>query len=480
VTRQAYALAAGESVQPNQAPLSGMAKALALEYPTVFRGMIDIGSEAELMPLTAELTAKNTELAVALRGKQRYVGRLQPYQLTEAQPAATLIKAEGTYLISGGLGALGLQIAKRLAELGAKDLLLLARRAANQEQQAVLDALSQSGCRVQCLQADVASRSDMQLVSAKLKQWPPLLGIIHAAGVAADKPLAQLSEADFTEALRAKVQGACLLHELSLDMPLDFFCLLSSIASVWGAKERAHYAAANQFLDALSAYRQQHKLPSLSLNFGPWQGGGMAAGLADELAHSGIRPLNPELILAALPQILTDSAAQIIVVDADWPELSALFAGYAGADLFEPLLKLADKTSEVISVDPFPDELRRAPNDKQQTLLCERLQTELSQTLGLKKNKIVDVERGFFEMGMDSLMAVQFRARLEQLFGLPLPTTLAFDYPTISQLTAFLLAELKHGQTAPAQPLALLEPDQLALAIAAELTALENLLQEYA
>lgn len=480
VTRHVYALAAGENIQPNQAPLSGMSKALALEYPTVFRGMIDIGSETELTPLTAELTAKNIELAVALRGKQRYVGRLQPYQLTEAQSAATLIKADGTYLITGGLGALGLQIAKRLAELGAKDLLLLARRAANQEQQAALDALSQSGCRVHCVQADVASRSDMQLVSAKLKQWPPLLGIIHAAGVAAGKPLAQLSEADFTEALRAKVQGACLLHELSLDVSLDFFCLLSSIASVWGAKERGHYAAANQFLDALSAYRQQHKLPALSLNFGPWQGGGMAAGLADELAHSGIRALSPEPILAALPQILTDSAAQIIVVDADWPKLSALFAGYAGADLFEPLLKPADKTSAVIPADSFPDGLRRASNDKQQTLLCERLQTELSQTLGLKKHKVVDVERGFFEMGMDSLMAVQFRARLEQLFGLPLPTTLAFDYPTILQLTSFLLAELKHGQTAPAQPLTLLEPDQLALAIAAELTALENLLQEYA
>lgn len=480
VTRQVYALNAGENVQPNQAPLSGMAKVIALEYPKIFRGMIDIGSDRDIVPLTAELSVKNAELAIALRGDQRYVGRLLPYELAQASQSANLIKGDGAYLISGGLGALGLQIAKHLAELGAKDIVLLARRPAGNEHQVALAQLAKQGCRVHALQADVASRSDMQIVAEKLKQLPPLSGIIHAAGQTADKPLAQLTEQDFIQALRAKVQGACLLHELSLGLKLDFFCLLSSIASVWGAKERAHYAAANQFLDALSAYRQQHNLPGLSLNFGPWRGDGMASGLANELAKSGIRALHPEQVLAALPQILSEPAPQIIVADADWSMMSALFAGYAGAGLFEHLLNATDAPRAIVQVDRFLDELCRAPKERQQALLSERLQTELGQALGLKNNKIVDTERGFFEMGMDSLMAVQFRTRLENLFGLSLPATLAFDYPTIQHLTVFLSAELLHGQPALSSALDVSDNDQLAIAIDFELTALENLLRDQA
>ncbi|MGZ5071310.1 MAG: SDR family NAD(P)-dependent oxidoreductase [Methylobacter sp.] len=480
ITRQAYAFNAGETVHPNQAPLWGMAKAIALEYPKVFRGMIDIGSDSDVVPLIAELNAKRTELAVVLRADQRYVGRLLPYELAQIQATSNIIKGDGTYLISGGLGALGLQIAERLAELGAKDILLLARRPVDAQHRAVLDRLAKQGCRVHALQADVASVKDMQNVAEKLKTLPPLSGIIHAAGVANDKSLAELTEQDFIRAMSAKVQGACLLHELSLDFKPDFFCLLSSIASVWGAKERAAYAAANQFLDALSAYRRQQNLPSLSLNFGPWQGDGMASGLADELANSGIRALNSEQILAALPQILSDQAEQIIVADADWSTLSALFAGYAGAGLFEHLLNAADVSNDALKIDRFLDELRLAPKDRQQALLSERLQTELSQTLGLKSNKTVDTERGFFEMGMDSIMAVQFRTRLESLFGLSLPATLAFDYPNVQQLTAFLAAELLHGQTAVGSVPEVADNNPLESAIDFELTALEKLLQDLA
>lgn len=480
VTRQAYALNAGEIVHPNQAPLWGMAKAVALEYPKIFRGMIDIGSDSDIVALIAELNVKNSELAVALRTGQRYVGRLLPYQLAQTQAASNIVKGDGTYLISGGLGALGLQITERLAELGAKDAVLLARRPVDESHRVVLDRLAKQGCRVHALQADVASIKDMQDVAEKLKKLPPLSGIIHAAGVANDKPLAELTEQDFFQAMSAKVLGACLLHELSLDFKLDFFCLLSSIASVWGAKERAAYAAANQFLDALSAYRRQQNLPSLSLNFGPWQGDGMASGLADELANSGIRALNSEQILAALPQILSDQAEQIIVADADWSTLSALFAGYAGAGLFEHLLNAADVSNDAVKIDRFLDELRLAPKDRQQALLSERLQTELSQTLGLKSNKTVDTERGFFEMGMDSIMAVQFRTRLESLFGLSLPATLAFDYPNVQQLTAFLAAELLHGQTAVGRVPEVADNNRLESAIDFELTALEKLLQDLA
>lgn len=476
VTRQVYAFDESELVQPNQALLWGMAKAIALEYPKIFKSMIDIGSASDLMPLMAELNCKDEELSLALRGEYRYIGRLLPYELAQT---SSIIKANGSYLISGGLGALGLQIAMRLFELGARNLVLVGRRSPSEEQRIVLAELTKQGCYIHILQADIASRAELQIIVDRLKQMPPLLGIIHAAGVAADKPLTNMTEDDFLQTLRAKVQGAGLLHEISLDYKLDFFCLLSSIASVWGAKQRAHYAAANQYLDRLSAYRQQQQLPSLSLNFGPWQGEGMAIGLEQELAKTGIRALNPEQILTLLPQILAVSAEQLIVVDADWSVLSGVFAGYAGAGLFEYLNKNIAH-HENAAPDHFMDELRLASQDRQQSLLSERLQIELSQTLGLKVNSVADVERGFFEMGMDSLMAVQFRTRLENLFGLQLPATLAFDYPNIQYLSAFLWSELSLPQELDQKFMMATDKDQLSSAIEFELSALEYLLRDEA
>ncbi|MDD5754630.1 MAG: type I polyketide synthase [Methylococcales bacterium] len=460
------------SIQPNQALLRGMAKVVALEYPKIFKGQIDLSDDVDISSLVAELNAKNIELAVSLKGNQRYVGRLLPYELTQD---TTEFKANSTYLISGGLGALGLQIAKSLAEKGAKNLVLLARRAAGKEHQTTLNELKQLGCSVHTLQADVSLESDMKRVAAELENLPPLRGIIHAAGVAADKPLAQLTEEDFYQVLQAKVQGACLLHELSLNFELDFFCLLSSIAAIWGAKERAAYAAANHFLDALSAYRQHQKLPAISLNLGAWQGEGMAVDLEHELAQSGIQPLNPKQILNDLPRILVQPISQLIIIDANWATLSELFSGYAGADLFEHLCKIKTKKQPSLQTDSFFETLRRTPKNQQSTLLSERLKIELSDTLGLKNNKTIDVERGFFEMGMDSLMAVQFRVRLNNLFNLHLPATLAFDYPNIQHLTVFLLNQLAHTLTVETKNI---DTNQLNEEIEVELCALENLLRD--
>ncbi len=460
------------SIQPNQALLHGMAKVIALEYPNVFKGQIDLSDDVDISSLVAELNRKNIELSISLKGNQRYVGRLLPYELTKD---VVKFKADGTYLISGGLGALGLQIAKSLAEKGAKTLVLLARRTATKEQETALAELKQFGCVVHTVQADVSLESDMKRVATEVDNLPPLSGIIHAAGVAVDKPLSKLSEEDFCQVLQAKVQGAYWLHQLSLNFELDFFCLLSSIAAIWGAKERAAYAAANQFLDALSAYRQHQKLPAISLNLGAWQGEGMAANLEHELTQSGIRALNPKQILMDLPQILATPISQLIIVDANWATLSELFSGYAGADLFEYLYKTKTPKPPVSQTDNFFETLQLTPKNQQFALLSERLKMELSDTLGLKNNKTVDVERGFFEMGMDSLMAVQFRVRLNHLFNLHLPATLAFDYPNIQLLTVFLLNQLSNRLIVETKST---DSNQLNMEIEAELCALENLLRD--
>lgn len=457
--------------QPNQAPLRGMAKVVTLEYPKIFKGQIDLSNDVDISSLVSELNAKNIELAVSLKGNQRYVGRLLPYELTKA---AIEFNANGTYLISGGLGALGLQIAKYLAEKGAKNLILLARRAANEDHQTTLDEFKKLGCQVHTLQADVSSESDMKRVADELKNFPPLRGIIHAAGVAADKPLSQLTEEDFVRVLQAKVQGASLLHALSLNFELDFFCLFSSIAAIWGAKERAAYAAANQFLDALSTYRQTQNLPAISLNLGAWQGEGMAANLERELAKSGMNALKSAQVLNDLPRILAQSISQLIIVDANWITLSELFSGYVGANLFEHLVKVKTTFEPAVQANNFLETLGRTLKNEQSTLLSERLKMELSETLGLKNNKTVDAERGFFEMGMDSLMAVQFRMRLNNLLDLRLPATLAFDYPNIQHLTAFLLNQSADKLTTNIQNV---ELNQLNAAIESELCALENLLR---
>ncbi|MCW5313076.1 SDR family NAD(P)-dependent oxidoreductase [Nostoc sp. KVJ3] len=281
-------------VQVQQAPLWGLGRVIALEYPDLPCYRLDLDlmatSVADATAIAQEIFDSDGEDQTAQRQGQRYVARLVRHRTVEKSEQVT-IRAEGSYLITGGLGALGLQAAHWLVGRGVRHLVLISRQsptptvrnAFSYTASEAIAKLEQAGAKVMVEQADVSSREEMTRIFTKIQaQLPPLRGVIHAAGVLDDGILQQQSWESFVKVMTPKVQGAWLLHELTQDMSLDWFVCFSSMVAWMGAAGQGNYAAANVFLDALTQYRQALGLPGLSVQWGPWSE-----------YYSRITPLNP-------------------------------------------------------------------------------------------------------------------------------------------------------------------------------------------
>lgn len=429
-----------------QSPLWGLGKVVALEYPEFWGGLIDLGaadSKQGIEQLATELTHASGEDAVAFQGDRRHVARLMP--LTAPAVATEVeIAAAATYLITGGLGSLGLTVAQWLVARGARNLVLVGRRAPSAEARTTIERWQDMGVTVLTPSADVTVAAELAGVLEKVAtSLPPLKGVIHAAGAVSYIPLLEMDADGFERVLQPKDVGARLLHELTEPLSLDFFVLFSSIASVWGSKGQAHYAAANQCLDSLAHYRRSRGLPALSINWGPWAGGGMAdPEFAALMARMGIEPLAPETATAALGQLLGSSQPQVTVADVDWSRFKALFELRGSVPLFACLGD--DDAPEEATAEGAPERLVRTlegiPGPQRFDFLASYLQKELAAVLGMSQ-KLPGLDRGFFEIGMDSLMAVELKRRLEVEFERSLPGTLLFEAPTIQDLACYLIEQ---------------------------------------
>jgi aryl carrier-like protein len=255
-----------------------------------------------------------------------------------------------------------------------------------------------------------------------------------------------------TNHLQAKVAGSWHLHQLTRHLELDFFVSFSSIASVLGAHGLAYYAAANHFLDALSHYRRALVLPSLSINWGPWCGGGMASTeYRHQLQRIGLRQLPAEQAVEALDALLATEASQAIVANIDWKTFKEDYAMRFRHRLFEEICPPSPPGSGGEPV--HPSELRRrlaeaTPVEPRQ-LLVEYLQAEVAQVLGFPASRRIEPQQGFFDMGMDSLMAMALKNRLEVALDQWLPPTLTFDSATVESLAAHLLEMVAPSSLAP-------------------------------
>jgi acyl transferase domain-containing protein len=433
-----------------QSPLWGFGKGILLEQQERTGGCVDLDpskpmDEAEV--LLAELTLEDRESQVAFRDGRRWVPRLTKV----AAPTAgrTKIVPEGAYLITGGFGALGLHVAKWLVAGGARKLVLVGRSGpTSAEAQAAIAELRVSGASVVAELADVTSEESMTGVFDKLRaRGMGLRGIVHAAGVPGYCPVEELKGTDLQAVLRPKVIGSWLLHRLSLEEQLDFFVLFSSVASVWGSRGQAHYSAANRFLDALAIHRRVLGFPALCINWGPWAEGGMTSAEADTLLRRvGVRALKPQIAIQALDQMLGAEAADVVVADVDW----SLFRGSYEARGKQPFLEhiTQGKPAEpaAVKTSNFVKQLCAAPPAERKRQLLRFIQVEVSGVLGLG-SQLPDPEQGFFEMGMDSLLSLEFKARLETELARSLPATLIFDNPTIQSLTERLANEISGQAT---------------------------------
>ena len=337
-------------------------------------------------------------------------------------------------LITGGLGGLGLMTAQWLVERGEKHLVLLSRKGVVSEQQKeVVDRIRNSGVIVDVLTVDV---SDADQLATALKRFldgsgPSLRGVIHAAGVLADHRLEQQTEETFQEVFKPKAIGAWNLHELTKDLSLEYFILFSSAAGVFGAPGQANHAVANSFLDGLVQYRASSGLPALSIAWGPWAEMGAATRYAEQgelRGLPGVELITPDEGIRCLQEIFSVQHRTIVVLPIDRSRLNeSRWVQNVGFEIADDLI---DVSSSGIDTEPLID----FSDGKE---LGAYLRESLGQTLGMAPDSI-DSSKGFFEMGLDSLTALELKNRLERDLRIELPSTIALDYPTLDALQKYL------------------------------------------
>ncbi|EMN1932304.1 SDR family NAD(P)-dependent oxidoreductase, partial [Burkholderia ambifaria] len=273
-------------------------------------------SPADAAALAAEWRSPRGE-CIAWRGGRRHVRRVT--ELAAPPFASWQPRADGPYLLTGGLGDLAAETCRWLADEGVRHVWLTGRREADAAIERQLDALREAtGLRVDYRACDIADRDALAALFADAARDGPLRGIFHCAGVLADGAFATLDDGAFERVARAKVLGSWNLHQLSRGLDLDAFVLYSSLASLLGSAGQANYAAANGFMDQLARSRRALGLPALSLNWPGWDGVGMAARNARGEPGSGLRRLAPERALGELGRALASGQAQVGIADVDW------------------------------------------------------------------------------------------------------------------------------------------------------------------
>ena len=445
VTRGAQAVGDGP-VAVEQAPLLGLARVIAMEHPELRCARVDLdprrpAGEAEL--LAAELGGDEVEHEVAWRGAVRQVARL-----VRRAPIGRVDgvrrwgpRATGSYLITGGLGGLGLGVAGWLAERGAGHVVLVGRSGADSaEQRAAIAGIEARGARVTVARADVGEREQVAAVLAmNADSGPPLAGVVHAAGVLDDGLLVQQTRARLRRVMAAKIGGALHLDALTRGQGLDFFVMYASAAGLIGAPGQGNYAAANTFLDALAHRRRAAGLAALSVDWGAFSEVGLATSAGARLADRGLRSLTPAEGLAALERLLDADATQAAVVPLDVRRWVEFFPAAAASPMLAPLLTAPARRDA--GADGLRERVTRAGAQAGRALLVEFLRGEAARVLRIGEGGL-DVDAPLTALGMDSLMGLELRNRVEAALGVRVPATLLWTYPTAAALGEHLLGLL--------------------------------------
>ncbi|MFV3130822.1 type I polyketide synthase [Niveispirillum sp. KHB5.9] len=422
----------------SHATLWGLGAVAALELPDRWGGLVDLAGPGDWRATAAHLLAGGVEDRVRIGEGGVEAARLLPTGPAGPAPA---IRADANYLITGGLGELGLATAEWLVRQGARHITLTGRRGGE-----VPASLTAAGADIRIVAADVTDRAAMADLLGEMDgvRRPALAGLFHAAGTLADRTLTGLDWAATEPVLSPKLNGALILDALTRDRGLDLFVCYSSGASLIGSPGQGNYAAANAGLDALCRRRAAAGLPALSINWGPWAGGGMAAVRDDDAwTARGVRPFTRDEGMDLIGRALSSGLAQVAALPVDWGRyLSGAGATRAGLfDAVRPKARLDAGTKENVFAD-WQSRLAAAAPERRREMLEDMLRPALVAAIGLPAGMAVPARQGFFDLGMDSLMAIEFRNRLQSLLGRPLPATLILDRANLHALAGYLLEHL--------------------------------------
>jgi NAD(P)-dependent dehydrogenase (short-subunit alcohol dehydrogenase family) len=468
----------------------GLGRVIAQEHPAFWGGLVDLDPKSSAhdgaaRQLWEEISTPDAENQVALRNGLRMVARLVRRRESSARETPLRWRSDGSYLITGGLGDLGLKVARWMVSQGARRLILLGRTQLpprsnwnSQEagshlarQIASIRELEESGASVHLVSADVADEKQMRAFVDQFQAegWPPIRGVVHAAGVLHDGLVLQLDTAAMNKVLRPKMVGGWLLHRLLREAPLDFFVVFSSAGSLIGQPGQGNYAAANSFLDALAHHRKAQGLPALSINWGAWAELGFAEteggrSLSRRLALLGIRSMPPKLALEVMDRLLREAATQVVALPVNWSKYHEFYP--AGTE--PPLLsELGNEEAASPSQTLHPGEKRSAILDAAPAERAQMLQTyvteQVARVLGLSPSQL-DIQQPLTNLGLDSLMAVELKNRISADLGVNVPMVKFLQGFSVAQAATQLLEQLTAEVDSPSaiRPVALArETDQI-------------------
>ena len=446
---------------------------------TLLQGLLERFAKGELKPLSYQLypastvetafrtmqQAKHTgkvvidlqqnpvkiegEAELVFRSGKSWSPRLKPLQRPASE--AYKIHADGNYVIIGGLGGLGLLMAKNLIERGAQHLALCGRSLPDAKTLTAIDELRKSGATIEIAQLDSLDFNAAQNWITSINSANPIKGILYLAGQIQDGMIANQTWGQFQKALPAKTIGLENIDQISRQLDLEFFIAFSSLTSITGSPGQANYVAANTFVDGLMKLRRTIGLPGNSINWGPWEEAGMAQRLNQSqmtrLHDMGILPLDSKAALESFNTIGPKDPAQIGIMAMNWQHFIKQFPNANSNPFYENirgnqkanLIETASgKNHAKAKISGWRDALLSSPYPQRSKLLIKLLESGINLVIGANENESIGLRKPLFDLGLDSLTAVELKNRIEANLGCALSPTLLFDYPTLEALSEHL------------------------------------------
>jgi phthiocerol/phenolphthiocerol synthesis type-I polyketide synthase D len=438
VTRGGLVTRDDEPGDPAIGALKGLVRVLAYEHPDLHATLIDVAADDALTALTTELRSPSNDDVIAWRGERRYVERLSRATLG-ARQRRPVVRSDGAYIVTGGLGGLGLVVAGWLVDSGAKRVVLNGRSDPSDEQRRTLAEL-ETRAEIDVVHGDISAAPVAErLVTAAENTGLALRGVIHAAAVLDDQIVAGLRRESLERVWAPKATGAARLHVATANKELDWWVGFSSTSSLLGSPGQGAYAAASAWLDALVAWRRASGLPALTINWGQWSD----VGVARSLTFGALDPIAPAEGIEALEALLGGELTRVGVARLRLDRAAAAFPEIAQLGYFAPLAE----ELEIDGDDDWagPGALRDLEGGEANRIVTARLCGRVPAIMGYPKGGAIDADQPLTELGMDSLMAVRIRNTVRADFGVEPPVALLLQGATLADLATDLIRQLGLG-----------------------------------
>ncbi|ANI40103.1 type I polyketide synthase [Mycolicibacterium vaccae] len=421
---------------PGANSLKGLARVLAYEHPDLKTTLLDAGTGDPAAALIAEIEAAGDDDVIAWRDGTRFVERLSRATLP-ATPGQLVVRKDGSYVVTGALGGVGMSVVRWLVDNGAGRLVLNGRSGPSDEVQSVLDELS-ARAEISVVTGDVAQPGVAErLVAAAEETGKPLRGLIHSAAVLEDEIFVGLTRESLDKIWAPKAAGALRLHEVTAAKDLDWWVGFSSIVSLLGSPGQAAYACANAWLDGLVAWRRAAGLPAIAINWGQWA----EVGLASTLRFSVLDPITPAEGVDALGGVLAAGFSRVGIARLRLDRAAAAFPEIHQIGFFADLVGELE-TDDVDEDWGGAEALKTMDAAEVNRVVVARLRRRISAIMGYSDDSAVDIAQPLTELGLDSLMAVRMRNTIRGDFGVEPPVALLLQGATLSDLALDLIRQL--------------------------------------